>query len=88
MIVSFLLRLRQLRSQPIARRRLLKLGQYFSVFSLCLVLAVSCAGSSSDTAGGSSAGASDRVSIGTTLSARTLDPADSYEIFPGILLHF
>lgn len=88
MIVSFLLRLRQLRSQPIARRRLLKLSQYLSVFSLCLVLAVSCGGSSTDpAAGGYSAGASDRVSIGTTLSARTLDPADSYEIFPGILLY-
>ncbi|MEO0808892.1 MAG: ABC transporter substrate-binding protein, partial [Cyanobacteria bacterium J06643_4] len=88
MIVSFILRLRQLRSQPVARRRLLKLSQYLSVFSLCLVLAVSCGGSSTDpAAGGSSAGASDRVSIGTTLSARTLDPADSYEIFPGILLY-
>jgi peptide/nickel transport system substrate-binding protein len=28
-----------------------------------------------------------RVTMGTTLSARTLDPADAYEIFPGILLH-
>ncbi|MEL6350976.1 MAG: ABC transporter substrate-binding protein [Cyanobacteria bacterium J06627_28] len=88
MIVSFILRLRQLRSQPVARRRLLKLSQYLSVFSLCLVLAVSCGGSSTDPAvGGPSAGAGDRVSIGTTLSARTLDPADSYEIFPGILLY-
>ena len=25
--------------------------------------------------------------MGTTLTARTLDPADAYEIFPGILLH-
>jgi peptide/nickel transport system substrate-binding protein len=25
--------------------------------------------------------------MGTTLTARTLDPADAYEIFPGILLY-
>lgn len=29
---------------------------------------------------------SDRITIGTTARIRTLDPADAYEIFPGILL--
>lgn len=28
-----------------------------------------------------------RITIGTTLKARTIDPADAYEIFPGILLY-
>jgi peptide/nickel transport system substrate-binding protein len=69
---------------------LLKVGQYFSLFSLCLVLAVSCGGGNSSTPADSSAGAvgaGNRVAIGTTLSARTLDPADAYETFPGILLY-
>ncbi|HEY9738189.1 MAG TPA: ABC transporter substrate-binding protein, partial [Trichocoleus sp.] len=28
-----------------------------------------------------------RITLGTTLKARTVDPADAYEIFPGILLY-
>ncbi len=32
-------------------------------------------------------GQGNRVAIGTTLSADTLDPADAYETFPGILLY-
>ena len=70
---------------PFTRRRFLKLGQYAGLFSLCFLLAVGCRN------GGNSpsvqVGGGDRVAIGTTLSARTLDPADSYEIFPGILLY-
>lgn len=95
MIVSFILRLRQMQSwhrwrasllsQPISRRRLLKASQYVGLFSLVWLLAVSCGGSQPATQAGEAA--SDRVSIGTTLSARTLDPADAYEIFPGILLY-
>ncbi|MEL6605413.1 MAG: ABC transporter substrate-binding protein [Cyanobacteria bacterium J06614_10] len=91
MVVSLLLRLRQLRRQAISRRRFLKVGQYLGLFSLCLVLAVACRGGGGPEAAGDNLaagiGASDRVSIGTTLSARTLDPADAYEIFPGILLY-
>jgi len=30
---------------------------------------------------------SGRITMGTTLKARTIDPADAYEIFPGILLY-
>ncbi|MGB7084159.1 MAG: ABC transporter substrate-binding protein, partial [Phormidesmis sp.] len=77
--------------RPLFRRRLLKVGQYLGLFSLCLLLAVSCGGGSNPAAdapaGSEPAGTGDRVSIGTTLSARTLDPADAYEIFPGILLY-
>lgn len=57
------------------------------LFSLCLALTVSCGGNSqTGTTDNSGATAGGRVSIGTTLEARTLDPADAYEIFPGILL--
>jgi peptide/nickel transport system substrate-binding protein len=90
MIVSFMLRLRQILSAPITRRRLFKTGfQYIGLFSLCLVLAVSC-GKGDAPAGdniAAPAGAGNRVSIGTTLSVGTLDPADAYETFPGILLY-
>ncbi|MEM6598206.1 MAG: ABC transporter substrate-binding protein [Cyanobacteria bacterium P01_C01_bin.69] len=87
MVVSSLLRWRQLFTQPATRRRFLKIGQYAGLFSLCFLLAVGCRNGSSSTGDGGTVGASDRVSIGTTLSARTLDPADAYEIFPGILLY-
>ncbi len=88
MIVSSILRF-----QPITRRRLLKIGQYIGLFSLCLMLAVGCrAGDAGVPAGGEAvgsapAGTSNRISIGTTLSADTLDPADAYATFPGILLY-
>ena len=88
MIVSFLFRLRQLGGRSvrtIGRRQFLKLGRFAGLFSLCLVLAVSCGGGSNTV--DESVGAGDRVAIGTTLNARTLDPADAYEIFPGILLY-
>lgn len=76
--------------RSLSGRRLLrvsqKVGLYGGLFGLCWVLAVSCGNGSVDSNRGTAA-ASDRVSIGTTLNARTLDPADSYEIFPGILLY-
>lgn len=61
------------------------LGYYAGLFSLCFLFAVACGGG--DRNPGSAAPSDGRVSIGTTLSARTLDPADAYEIFPGILLY-
>ena len=85
-----LLEIRQ-KISPRIGQRLGRIGVYGGLFSLVLVLAVSCGGDntaavdSAATAGAKSTG--DRVSIGTTLSARTLDPADAYEIFPGILLY-
>jgi peptide/nickel transport system substrate-binding protein len=72
-----------------SRRSVLK---FLSLFSLCLILAVSCGtaseqpGSTTNSAGNAAAN-SGRVTIGTTLKAETLDPADVYEIFPGILLY-
>ncbi|MGB3300207.1 MAG: ABC transporter substrate-binding protein, partial [Phormidesmis sp.] len=78
-------------SAPITRRRLFKIGQYMGLFSLCLMLAVSCrpggpAGRDA-AAGDAAAGNGNRIAIGTTLSADTLDPADAYDTFPGILLY-
>jgi len=71
-----------------ARRSLIK---FLSLFGLCLVLAVSCgtdSQSSNPTSSPNSADAGNgRVTIGSTLKAETLDPADAYEIFPGILLY-
>jgi peptide/nickel transport system substrate-binding protein len=66
--------------------------KFLSLFSLCFVLAVSCGQSSqpSDTtatATGEATASNGRVTIGTTLKAETLDPADVYEVFPGILLN-
>ena len=67
--------------------------QFSALFSLVLLLVVGCGGGSQEaadpgtdtTAATPSSGG--RVAIGTTLTARTLDPADSYETFPGILLY-
>ena len=71
----------------ISRRSfLLRVGQYAGLFALFLTLAVSCRGGG-DSQQAASSGGGDRVSIGTTLSAGSLDPADAYETFPGILLY-
>jgi peptide/nickel transport system substrate-binding protein len=58
--------------------------KFIGLFSLCLVLMVSCGGGRSPNA--SAPSSSGRVTIGTTLKATTLDPADAYQLFPGILL--
>ncbi|MGD1854170.1 MAG: ABC transporter substrate-binding protein [Leptolyngbyaceae cyanobacterium] len=68
-------------------RPLRSLGYYLGIFSLCLVLAVACGGGDNSGEQGVATPSNGRVSVGTTLSARTLDPADAYEIFPGILLY-
>ncbi|MEM1251688.1 MAG: ABC transporter substrate-binding protein [Cyanobacteria bacterium P01_H01_bin.21] len=71
--------------QFLGRRGWLKpLGYYIGLFSLCLVFTVACGGGGNQPVATAPDG---RVAIGTTLSARTLDPADAYEIFPGILLY-
>ena len=75
---------------PLRRRRWRRLARYVCLFSLMLGLVVGCAGGNSpvsETPSTSNAAVGDRISMGTTLSVRTLDPADSYEIFPGILLY-
>lgn len=74
-------------SANLRRRSLLK---YVGLFSLVVVLTASCNGGNSPNsttqanAGGT---ASNRITMGTTQKVRTLDPADAYELFPGILLY-
>ncbi|MDV3349777.1 ABC transporter substrate-binding protein [Leptothoe sp. LEGE 181152] len=67
-------------------RPLRSLGYYIGLFSLCLIMAVACGGNGGEQATGPTT-SDGRVAMGTTLKARTLDPADAYEIFPGILLY-
>ncbi|MFG6098392.1 ABC transporter substrate-binding protein [Leptothoe sp. ISB3NOV94-8A] len=67
-------------------RPLRSLGYYIGLFSLCLIMAVACGGNGGEQAAGPTT-SDGRVAMGTTLKARTLDPADAYEIFPGILLY-
>ena len=60
--------------------------RFLGLFSLCLLLVVSCTPRKANNPG--SAGASNgRITVGTTLKAETVDPADAYEIFPDILLY-
>jgi peptide/nickel transport system substrate-binding protein len=79
--------------RPQGFRRRWRSLQFTLLLGLGLALVVACGGGSpegSPNAGdgtGDGATSGGRIAIGTTLSARTLDPADAYEIFPGILLH-
>ena len=56
-------------------QRLQKISKYLILFSICFVLTVGCnqTQQSNDLS-------SDRISVGTTLKPRTLDPADNYEL--------
>ncbi|HEY9816642.1 MAG TPA: ABC transporter substrate-binding protein [Candidatus Obscuribacterales bacterium] len=64
------------------------LTQLIGLFCLCLFLTVSCGGGSSSTdSAATDSSANGRLTLGTTLTVRTVDPADTYEIFPGILLY-
>lgn len=73
--------LRRLAHRPYRQRSIYRLG---SLFCLCLFLVVGCGRSSPPPGGGTG---SDRVVIGTTAKFRTLDPADSLEVFSGNLLY-
>lgn len=73
------------------RRSLLK---FLALFAACLTLVVACGvpqptptdSATNATGAPPEATTGARVTMGTTLKARTLDPADAYEIFPLILL--
>ncbi|MGB5975375.1 MAG: peptide ABC transporter substrate-binding protein, partial [Nodosilinea sp.] len=69
-----------------ANRRRRRLAQLVGLFGLCAAIAIGCAGSEPAAEAPESAVES-RITMGTTLTARTLDPADAYETFPGILLY-
>ncbi|NEP16042.1 MAG: peptide ABC transporter substrate-binding protein [Leptolyngbya sp. SIO4C1] len=65
-----------------------KVARFLGLFGLCFALAVGCGQSQNAVSTpDNQAAEGGRVSVGTTLGARTLDPADAYEIFPGILLY-
>lgn len=68
------------------RRRTL---QFVGLFSLCLALIVSCGGSNNTNTPSTptTGSATGRITIGTTQKIETLDPADAYTIFTGILLY-
>lgn len=60
------------------RQPLKKISKYLILFSICFTLAVGC--NSSQTQKNSNPVDNNRISVGTTLKPRTLDPADNYEL--------
>ncbi|MGJ3245775.1 MAG: ABC transporter substrate-binding protein [Elainellaceae cyanobacterium] len=73
-----------------SRRRWCQIAQYVGLFSVCIALIVGCGGSptpTTESAGSPTDEAGGRVTIGTTQKVETLDPADAYTIFTGILLY-
>lgn len=75
----------------LSRRRWQQVVRFVGLISLCLALIVGCGGSQptvseSPTNTNGSASAGGRITIGTTQKVETLDPADAYTIFTGILL--
>ncbi|MDX2212016.1 MAG: ABC transporter substrate-binding protein [Oculatellaceae cyanobacterium bins.114] len=61
--------------------------QGVTLFSICLALIVGCGAPQSSTDGSPAADEGGRITIGTTQKVDTLDPADAYTIFTGILLY-
>ncbi|MEA5514621.1 ABC transporter substrate-binding protein [Nodularia sp. UHCC 0506] len=60
-------------------RRWSGIFQFLSLFCLCVLLVVSCVPRQQTTTLSSGAG-DGRITVGTTLKPRTLDPADTYEL--------
>ncbi|WP_339459556.1 ABC transporter substrate-binding protein [Nodularia spumigena] len=60
-------------------RRWRGIPQFLSLFCLCVLLVVSCAPRQQTTTLSPSTG-DGRITVGTTLKPRTLDPADTYEL--------
>ncbi len=64
-----------------SRRQWCLVGKFLGLFCLCCLLTVSCTHHSAvGPTGTSSAAGSGRLTVGTTLKPRTLDPADAYEV--------
>lgn len=61
------------------RRQLKKTSTYLVLFSICFALAVGC-NSNNQTQENIVPVEGNRISVGTTLKPRTLDPADNYEL--------
>jgi peptide/nickel transport system substrate-binding protein len=58
-------------------QRLQKISRYLILFSFCFILTVGC---HSQTKSDTNQTDGNRISVGTTLKPRTLDPADNYEL--------
>jgi peptide/nickel transport system substrate-binding protein len=58
-------------------QRLQKISRYLILFTFCFILTVGC---HSQTKSDTNQIDGDRISVGTTLKPRTLDPADNYEL--------
>ncbi len=71
--------------QELANKRWSLMGKFLSLFLICSVLASSCSKKPATESGSNSN--SDRITIGTTLKIRTVDPADANEIAPLNLLY-
>lgn len=56
------------------------IGKFLGLFSLCCILAVSCNNRPVAETSTPGAGGNGRITLGTTLKPRTLDPADNYEL--------
>ena len=69
-------------------QRLQKISKYLSkyliLFSVCFILAVGC---NSQTQSNQNSVDRTRISVGTTLKPRTLDPADNYELAGGNIIY-
>ena len=61
-------------------QQLSKISKFLSLFVLCFALVVSCNNNPNQTSNQSNTIDRNRISVGTTLKPRTLDPADSYEL--------
>lgn len=73
----------------VSGKQLLSLAKFLGIFCLCFLLVISCGRRpNADSGGGSPAtNNSDRLSVGTTLKPRTLDPADAYELAASNVLY-
>ena len=65
---------------PLFWQQLSKISKFLSLFVLCFALVVGCNSNQTQTSNQSNTTDSNRISVGTTLKPRTLDPADSYEL--------
>ena len=65
-------------------QRLQKICKYLILFSVCFILAVGC---NNQTQSNQNLVDRDRISVGTTLKPRTLDPADNYELAGGNIIY-
>ncbi|HEY9600150.1 MAG TPA: ABC transporter substrate-binding protein [Allocoleopsis sp.] len=70
----------------LSRKQWWSIGKFLVLFVCCCTLIVSC-GSRPKTQQTGSLSGSDRLTVGTTLKPRTLDPADAYELAASNVLY-